>query len=411
MVLEEISANLINVAEQILQDSEKYGNNKLQYTKNGRVYRLINHEGFERIKEDHKFLIITRDYNFKENLSLISSYYILKKIDENSKSEGDDDDLFAKHRDLCLSIVGAAREIELNRWYDPNTCVTTKDEASYDPEGMVEEALKFSKDITKNHINNGLLLLCASKINFFHTDHTASKKIEGICLRNLVLSLYGEKALNSEKIYNAIRCFAHWGSIRGILYKLELKSLYVDSDLQNNFRNFPNPPEYLKQQLYIRYPAGTSKYSLAKKAIEMISNSLYGKLIPIQTDMKWLFQLCNDIEKEPARYHLRSSTKNLSKNPVILSKLEKPDQILKICACIINGSNGFIGKKLMTSSKLPKRQTIKNDNIYIKSKNLTSHISKYYAQGLDDDKILEIMGGKVNNCIYDKVKAATQSIL
>ena len=54
--------------------------------------------------------------------------------------------------------------------------------------------------------------------------------------------------------------------------------------------------EELKINVYDRYPSGTSKYSLVKKSLEILSDWSFSKLVPCDLDLDWLFEVCNDIE-------------------------------------------------------------------------------------------------------------------
>lgn len=387
MVLHEISLNLISVADQILLETSKLEQNdtkNYEYRKNGRTYKLVNDDHFEAIRESDKYLIVAEDYTgLKSQLSLVSSYRILSKI------EGVVED----YPDLCLAIMGAAREIELNKWYDLGVCVTLPQDASYElDDELMKKLLKFASQIDKHHINIGLLILCCSKINFFHTDHTLAKQIDGSCLKALVSEWFDPAALTSEKVYNAIRCFSHWGSIRGVLYKLELPNLMIDQELKRRFDSFPLPPPYLKESLFERYPAGTSKYSLCKKSLILIGNSIFGELLQLNIDIKWLIDLCDDIETDPCKYHLRASLKQLSKNPVDLSKLPSPNDILRFCSCVMNSCHDDIWRKLLMSSKFPKKRAIKSSADYVTSEKVWNLVKQCRQLGWSDDEIVAKYG-------------------
>lgn len=347
---------LISVADSILDSMGDL--EKLEYNKKGRKYRFVNNN-FQRIREEDKHLIVNPD-KLDDFVSVQSAYYILLSIG--------DGELITNYPDFCLSIIGVARELEVNKWYEEGSSVTTAAYAKYNPVEVKEEALEFYKKVTETHITQGLNLLMISKLNFLHTDHHIGTKLEGHYMSLFISLYYGQDSLSSHDILIALKSFVHWGNIKGILFKLEVPNINVDEELKENFKKFPDPMEEFKVHVYDRYPSGTSKYSLIRKSIDVLADSPFAKLVPYPPpskdskvyDLQWIYQLCHDIEKNPIKYHLRSSIKNLSiDEPINLTELSNTystniASILAYVSIFMNVFENTDGSFLMQHSKIPK---------------------------------------------------------
>ncbi|GMG22421.1 unnamed protein product [Ambrosiozyma monospora] len=254
-MLTEISTDLINICDELIIDTNKSTkqNNESQgvYSTNGRVYKKMDEGNFVRVKNQQKHLIISDNFaDFKKNLSIISSYSILKQCGN----------VLQDHKNLCLAIIFTSREIELNKWYESNTKVVTIDHSVYNPLDLEQEALNYINDIPSedriDYVELGCNILSATKINFLQTDHhVMSPTLEGFALREIITKACGYESLKSKDVYNALRAFCHWCSIRGILHCLDIDGLKIDPALIRSFETFPEQPKWIKDTVFARMPA------------------------------------------------------------------------------------------------------------------------------------------------------------
>ncbi|EGV64353.1 hypothetical protein PSN45_003839 [Yamadazyma tenuis] len=350
--------------------------NKLEYNKNGRKYKFVNNV-FQRIKQEDKHLIVNlNDLSMKA--SVISAYTILNSINDGR--------LLEEYPDFCLSIVGVARELETNSWFDTSNVVLYTPQVEF-PQNTIRDSVNFAQRILPKHIDMGLNLLIASKINFFHTDHHLGIKIYGLYLIKFMKEYFGEDSINDADILVALKSFAHWGSIKCILYKLQVPNVDLTDDEFLSFKSFPDPLPELKQEIWKKYPSGTSRYGLLKMAFVHLKDHKYASLIKYpddsRFDLEWLFELCKDIETNPIRYHLRSSFKSLTDDPVNLNELSQQNgdgvknllNLTSILTTLFELNFEFILK----NSKVPKFETIEEPELISYYSELSSKI-KFYEQ-------------------------------
>ena len=380
---------LIDISNQILDsvDSIKH----VEYSKKGRKYKFVQ-DHFHRVRQEDKHLVVFPQ-NLDAKLGITLSYMILCGIDEGK--------LVHKYPDFCLSIIGVANELEVNRWYEEeNTSVVNLKSAKKDPLVARDAALEFYKGVTLDHISMGLELLIASKVNFIHTDHHIGAKIDSRYIKEKLCEFYGPEAVNDNGIRIALKSFTHWGNIKGILYKLKVPSISISVEQAKNFDRMPDPSQEVMTTVKERYPSGTSKYSLIKKGLEIYSDYKYAELIPFpkspSCELKWIFQLCADIEKDPIKYHLRAATKNLCENPVNLSALNREyasqtKALLSVIALLLNTFDDAGGEYLLQNSKLPKIDaTVLKEHYeyYSKLLDLRTQIKYYEEKGWDYNDII-----------------------
>ncbi|EER31323.1 conserved hypothetical protein [Candida tropicalis MYA-3404] len=387
---------LIAFSDHILEQID--GLQKVEYNKKGRKYRFVNNT-FQRIRQEDKHLIIYPE-NLEEKLSFYSAFTILYNIGE----------ILNQFPDFCCTILGLAQELEKNKWYEPeNSSIIHLKNAKYDPRDLKDLADEYITEnpINDNHVSMGLNLMIASKLNFLHTDHHIGTKLEGHYMKYFIESYFGEDALLSHDVLIALKSCVHWGNIKGILYKLDVPNIKIDDELRSSFDKFPDPMEELKINVYDRYPSGTSKYSLVKKSLEILSDWSFSKLVPCDLDLDWLFEVCNDIETNPIKYHLRSQTKDLCENPVNLSELNMKygkliKKVLEYVSLIINIFEDTGGEFLMQNSKIPKLtpELIKQYNgLYNKLIDTHEQIDNYLNKNWDDDDIIARLG-ECKNSLY-----------
>lgn len=397
---------LIAVSESILGSIDDL--NKVEYNKKGRKYRFVQNI-FQRVREEDKHLVIYPEH-IERKAAVISSYYILSQINGGS--------ILSDFKDLCLAIVGVANKLETKGWYEEeNSSVVHIKYAKYNPMEVKDEALAFFEEVTEAHIHMGLNLMICSKLNFLHTDHHIGTKVEGYHMRNYINEYFGEEALDSHDVLIALKSFVHWGNIKGILYKLEVPDILITPELKASFDDFPEPIEELKNSVYDRYPSGTSKYSLIRKSIDILGDWQFSKLIPFpsgeQYDLNWLYSLCHDIEANPIRFHLRSSTKLLCANPVSLNDISNKysgniKSLLNLISLIINIFNDTEGDFLLQNSKIPKfnEELVKsNIDYYNVLQDINENIENYKSKGWDaDDIVLRLYNEKsVEKSLFDVV--------
>lgn len=389
---------LIQVSDYVLAQLSDL--EKLEYNKKGRKYRFVNNN-FQRIREEDKHLIVSPD-NLDVKTSIVLAYYILRTLGNGS---GEILELFP---DFCLSVLGVARQLEVNHWYEEGSSVTTASSAKYDPSEFESEAIDYAANVTDTHISQGLNLMVISKLNFLHTDHHIGTKLEGYYMSKFISDYYGEELLQCQDILIALKSFVHWGNIKGILYKLEVPNVNTDDELIANFAKFPDPLEEFKVHVYNRYPLGTLKYSLLRKCVDVLADSAFAKLVPYPPlpadspqamlyDLKWLYQLCHDIEKNPIVYHLRSAVKGLSSQPPVnLSEISNAhaastNAVLAFVSIYMNSFENTGGNFLLLHSKIPKFNNeliAKHHDVYDEVSRVSDKVRAYKDKDWSDDDIV-----------------------
>lgn len=395
---------LIAVANDILARVDHLS--AVQISNKGRKYKYVNNN-FQRVREEDKHLIVYPE-DLDQHFSTLLAYSILSNIA---------DDIFETHRDLCLSIVGAARELEVNGWYEEENSSVINYKVSRVSFGAEERkaALEFAAGVTPDHLHRAYILLYCAKLNFLHTDHHVGTKLEGVYVQQYVQDFYGPDALELPTVLVALKSFVHWANIKGLLYKLEVPNIDLDEAGIAKFDKFPNPPEELLSHVYDRYPSGTSKYLLMRKAMDILADFKYSKLVPYpkgeQFDMHWLFELCHDIESDPARYHLRSVAKRLSKNLVNLNELsnqysKQTKGLLAYISLVLNVFSGTGGDFLLQNSKIPHfSDDLINllPGVYEELVKASNRIEEYEMKQWDDDDIVSRLYSDAVTNIYDEV--------
>lgn len=394
---------LIAVADEILARVDHLS--AVQISKKGRKYKFVNNN-FQRVREEDKHLIVYPE-DLDEHLSTVLAYDILKNISE---------DIFETHTDLCLSIVGAARELEVNGWYEEqNSSVINYKVLRFSiDESERAKAVLFAQNITSEHLRRAYILLYCAKLNFFHTDHHIGAKLEGTHVRHYVEEFYGEEALEHPTLLIALKSFVHWANIKGLLHKLQVPNIYLDKVAVQRFSSFPDPPEDLLEHVYDRYPSGTSKFSLIRKAVDILADFKYSTLVPYPKDegfdLKWLFDLCHNIESDPARYHLRSVAKRLSENPVNLQDLANQHSrsskcLLSYISLVLNVFHDTGGEFLLQNSKIP---AFSDEligqwfELYQDLLRVSNKIDEYEEKSWDSEDIVSrLFDGSMN--LYDEV--------
>lgn len=394
---------LIAVADEILARVDHLS--AVQISKKGRKYKFVNNN-FQRVREEDKHLIVYPE-DLDQHLSTVLAYVILRSISE---------DIFETHPDLCLSIVGAARELEVNGWYEEqnSSVINYKVLKSSIDDSDRENALRFAQDVTPEHLRKAYILLYCAKLSFFHTDHHIGAKLEGAPVRQCIEEFYGADALESPSFLVALKSFVHWANIKGLLYKLEVPNIDLDDEALQKFMKFPDPPEDLIKHIYDRYPSGTSKYSLMRKAMDILGDFKYSQLVPYpegeEFELKWLFELCRNIESDPARYHLRSVAKRLSKDPVNLNDLandhaKSSKSLLSYLSLVFNVFHDTGGDFLLQNSKIPPLtdELIGQwPELYQNLVQVSSKIDEYEEKSWDSIDIVSRLSEGTRN-VYDEV--------
>ncbi|EGW30162.1 uncharacterized protein SPAPADRAFT_63769 [Spathaspora passalidarum NRRL Y-27907] len=399
---------LVTLADHILDSIDDL--HQVQYKKKGRTYRFVNHT-FQRVRQQDKHLIIDPD-NLDEDIGLLSAFSILYNINNG--------EILTQFPDFCCTILSMARQLERNKWFeDENSCVVNIRYSSYDPRDLKDLAEEYIEmhPITENHIKYGVNLMYAAKLNFLHTDHHIGTKLEGLYMRQFIEEYYGEQALNSSDVLIALKSCVHWGNIKGMLYKLGVADIDMTPELIESFDSFPDADEKLRLNVYQRYPSGTSKYSLIRKSLDILSEWRYSRLVPLphDLDLSWIYQLCHDIETNPIRYHLRSHTKRLCIDPVNLGDLNtkysaKIKQLLNIVSIIINVFQETGAEFLLQNSKFNNfgPELINSQKQYYeKLLKLKDHIEVYEdKQWNSDDIVIRLDSGDSNNSLYHRITEA-----
>lgn len=406
MSLVDVSTNLVAVCDFIIKNQHENltKGNQNEYSKNGKKYKMTSRGNFIRVQDEDKHLVLSESYeDFKYNYSILSCYHILKQCGN----------LLKDYRQLALAIIFTSREIELNKWHDDTSKVSSPENANYEIFSNEDESLNYISDIdsnTRSHlILLGTMILTATKINFFQTDHNVtSPSLEGYALKRIMSENFGEQSLTSLDVYNALRAFSHWCSIRGIFYKLDLPNVAVDSMLIHKFQSFPEIPHWIKESTTGRYPAGCSKIALIKKSLVTISNSIYGHFIKVPENLKVkdLLKLCQDIENDPLKYHIRSSSLMITNNQSLeVSKLfPNSSQWIEFVSCVLQAIGNYRlhhENKLLISNKILKVHKIKDKPVYKNTLQLVNKIKEMERSNSDisDEKIIQLLGGSVTNSI------------
>ncbi|KAI5959722.1 uncharacterized protein KGF55_004954 [Candida pseudojiufengensis] len=437
VITTESNSNLLSSSDALIQycqyilEEEIDELTKLEYNKKGRKYKFINNS-FQRIRQEDKHLIIYPEQP-ELKISFYSAFQILFSIN----------DLLNTQPEFCCTILAIALEIEKNNWFEiENSSIIHFKNCIKDPRILKDEADEYIKQnpISSKHIEWGLNLLICSKLNFLHTDHHIGTKLEGEYMIHYINEYFGEEALNSIDILIALKSSVHWANIKGILYKLKVPNIKISSELTKNFENFPEPSIELQKNVYSRYPSGTSKYSLLKKSILKLKNFKYSKLIEInseeiQKNLIWLFEICNDIEHDPIKYHLRSKAKQLCENPINLMDLstsnkDKINSLFNLISIIVNNfariklQNEERGNEdeeeqqtedddqdefdnLLYNSKFPKLEDSSKYYPELNEKliNLKKRIDQYELKNWNHDDIISrlIDGIDTENTLYSKL--------
>lgn len=402
------SETLVQISDHILNSLNSL--NKLEYSKNGRKYKFVNN-GFQRIKQEDKHLVINVD-DLSMKSAIISSYSILSNI-----SNGE---LIEEYPEFCLCIIGVARQLELNGWYESSNVINYTPAINYSDQ-LKKDAINFSLKITDDHITKGFNLLASSKINFFHTDHHLGTKIYGFYLIKYMKDYFGPDSINDGNILLALKSFFHWGNIKMVLYKLEMSNIKLSQTERESYENAPDLPEELKEEIWSKYPSGTSKYSLIRKSLDLIADFEFASLIEYpqseDLDLFWLYNLCHEIESNPVVYHLRSQSKNLTHDAVNLNELSNKynkqiKALLSLISIIITTfelNYEFLNK----NSKIPGFNSIKGDyqDLINSYSNTASKIQNYKSKGWSDDDIILRLKSSVSSSLFDKVMAMREQFI
>lgn len=370
------SEALVQISDIIL--AKVAGLSTTEISKRGRKYRFVNNN-FQRVREEDKHLVVNPEC-LRDHTSTVLAYNILGSILTG---------IFLSHRDLCLIIMGVARALEENHWYEEeNSSVVHASLLNIAVDmDQAKCAVEFARGVTETHLAQGYNLLYCAKLNFLHTDHHVGSKLEGFNMRKYVEMYFGGDALESQVVLSALKSFSHWAHIKGLLYKLGVPHMDVDEPLKSRFSGFPDPPLELAEYVHARFPSGTSKYALMCKALDHVAQYKYARLVPypqgLQFDCRWVYDLCDEITRDPARYHLRSKVKKLSLNPANLQELsqlrkESSEAILLIMSLVVNTLPGANSDFLIQNTRIPSF----NDS-------LTSEYQKYYDNLLEIAKEIE----------------------
>lgn len=402
-----LSDAIVDVADFILANVASLSTTEI--SKRGRKYRFVNNS-FQRVREEDKHLVVYPE-KMHDHVSVVLAYNILSGILS---------DIFNTHKDLCLIVIGVARALEEHHWYEEeNSSVVHYAvlQSSVDF-SLAEQALAFAENVTPDHLEQGYNLLYCSKLNFLHTDHHVGSKLEGHFMREYVARYFGDDALELPIILSALKSFSHWAHIKGLLYKLGVPYMDVDEGFKLRFASFPDPPEELAEHVHDRFPSGTSKYALACKALDHLAQFKYARLIPYpQTancDPRWLYDLCEDIHRDPAKYHLRSKAKKLSPTPANLQELshsrrEHLHALYLVVSLVLSVFPEIGGEYFLQNSKFPpvSDELISIYPEYYESlQEVAQEVSQYEDKGWNvDDILLRVHKGHVNSW-YDEVEKA-----
>lgn len=395
---------LVAVADSVLQKIDSLST--IEISKKGRKYKFVN-DNFQRIREEDKHLIVHPD-DLALQLSTILAFCILESISE---------DLLADFPDLCLSIVGVARDLEVHGWYEEeNSSVINYKVLGLEFSAETKQkALDFGRNVTPEHLLRGYNLLYCAKLNFLHTDHHIGTKLDGHYMRRYVEDYYGTEALELPHVLVALKSFVHWANIKAFLYRLEVPNIDVSDDEAESYSGLPAPSESLMSSVYDRYPSGMSKYSLLRKSFDILADYPFAQLIPYPTapvfELGWLYDLCHNIEEDPARYHLRSAAKRLSRDPVHLPDLnnqysENVSLLLDVLGLVLNIFSGTGGEFLLQNLKIPKLSDAligRMPEYYQKLVEINDKIEEYQYKGWDSSDIIVRLKNETSSSLYQAV--------
>jgi len=148
--------------------------------------------------------------------------------------------------------------------------------------------------------------------------------------------------------------------------------------------------------------------------MDILADFDYSKLVPYpqgeEFDMKWLFDLCHNIESDPVRYHLRSVAKRLSKDPVNLQDLANQHAksakcLLSYISLVLNVFHDSGGEFLLQNSKIP---NFSDDligqwpDLYENLVKISNKIDEYEEKSWDSDDIVSRLFDGSRN-VYDEV--------
>lgn len=414
-MLRNISLELLAVCDEVDAELEqiKSKSSLNEFTRNGKKYRLTSNGDFVRVHDESKHLMVSSNYQgFEKEYSILSAYRILCSCGEFLK----------EYRQLALAILFTARELELKQWYDETSKVIVVERdvntKTIDFSDVEQDAKAYIANINSveaaEFVHLGAAIITATKINYFQTDHNVtSPSLEGYALRKLITDTGGEDALRSIDVYNALRAFSHWCSIRGIFFTLGLPNLNIDPVLKHHFNSFPTVPEWVIKSVHGRYPAGCSRIALIKKTLVVLGNSLYGRLIaaPHPLDTGVILKLCAEIEADPLTYRLCASpNSNYSTRAHIevSQKFVHASNWLEFLSAVMHaiGTHRLHENKLLTSNKFIKLAKVKGMKAYKDTCTLVQRVrgvERKSGRNVSDEKIIAILGGEVKNSIASYV--------
>lgn len=390
---------LVQVSDHVLDSLRDL--NRVEYFNRGRKYRYVSNK-FQRISVESKHLVVCPELPDR-NTALASAFSILLSIADGS--------LLSDFSDICLLILAVAQDLERHRWFDSvaSLVIHLKD-AKLDPSPFTDDALAYAAALRPHHSKMGFDIVVYAKLNFLFTDHHIGTELSDQTLVDIVAAHFGPDACDSPAVLDALKCFVHWGHTRAILAKLGVPHVAISPDLLASFDLFPEIDPNLRALVPSRFPSGTSRYSLMKKALVALKLWPLLPLIPFSretpaSDFAWLLNLCADIAADPVRYHLRASSKHLSDRPVNLRDLQQQHQPqalfwLAFTALILDWFAVPGGAALQHDSRLPPvdpRLQLEIDaalghGYCEKLAHLRAQIDSYLEKGWDDRDIVSRLG-------------------
>ncbi|TID30218.1 hypothetical protein CANINC_001225 [Pichia inconspicua] len=414
-MLTDISRQLLSVCDQVEVELEQLRSKNTinEFTRNGKKYRLTSNGDFVRVHDESKHLTVSSTYQgLKNNYSVLSAYRILSECGN----------FLSEYRQLALAIIFTARELELKKWYDETSKVIVVDNVNdlRNPNfsDVEADAFAYIADVDTVQLGElvrlGASIITATKINYFQTDHNVTTpSLEGYALRKLITDAGGVDALRSVDVYNALRAFSHWCSIRGVFYIIGLPNLKIDPVLMKQFNSFPVVPDWVIKSVHARYPAGCSRVALIKKVLILLGNSLYGRLIaaPHPLNAGSVLKLCANIETDPLTYRLCASpNSNYSTRAHIdvSKKCPHSSKWLEFLSAVLHaiGTHRMPENKLTTSNKILKLPKVKGMKAYKDTCDLVRRVravERSNGRKVSDNQIISIMGGEVKNSIASHV--------
>lgn len=396
---------LVAVADSVLGSIDNL--NKVEYNRKGRKYKFVNNN-FQRVREEDKHLIVCPE-QAERHMAAISAFSILSTINGGA--------ILDQYPEFCRAVVGVADMLERKGWCEVgDLSVIHCRNLQFDDLVYRQDAMHLLELVEERHLTMGLNLMLCAKLNFLHTDHHIGVKVESYYMKYFVVEYFGEPALTSPDMLVALKSFVHWGHIRGFLYRLEVPNVSILPELKEQFASLPDPAPELKASVHDRYPSGTSKYSLIRKAIDTLADYQYSKLVPYPLDplfdLQWLYQLCHDIETDPIRYHLRSVSKSLCEDPIPLNTIaakysHNVKSLLEYVALVINTFDETGGEYLLQNSKIPPltdQLKEKYSELYKKLQDVSQHIREYEAKDWEADEIC-LRLNHPSPCLFDAVAA------